>query len=274
MIFKKLAGKEHNCENCGKKLSFISWGDLCKDCKKKNEAEYENLEKNITQLESFDDQKLEYLNKFGSESLNKLYNTYYASIANRNLDENDIEKLNKLQKSFGLTNKQVNYDERIRPVVYSNFLLKNGTLPTIDIASSLETHVILQKGEIAHFVADSTVNEIKTISLGYKGGSHGISIPIGLGLRYRIGSHKGHIEKEDRLLETSRGNLIITNSRFFLHPIPGNKPLSIPINKILSFHCSENMIEIFKDGREKGYYIKTDPGSVKIVNLCLEHLTQ
>ncbi len=274
MIFKKLRGKDRICKNCGKKLSLIYRDTLCKECKKQNESEFATLERNITQLQNMSNQQLEDLKKFGTIPLTKLYSSYYAAIANRNLDENDIETLNKLQQSFGLTNENVNYDERIRPIIYSNLLLKTGTLPTIDLTSSLGTHVILQKGEVAHFFVAAKLKEIKTISLGYKGGSHGISIPIGLGLRYRVGSHRGHIEKEDRLLETSRGYLIITNSRFFLHPLPGNKPLSIPINKILSFDCSANMIEIFKDGREKGYYISTDPGAVKIVNLCLEHLTQ
>ncbi len=93
---------------------------------------------------------------------------------------------------------------------------------------------------------------MKTINLGYRGGSQGVSIPIVKGVRYRVGSHRGHIVKEDKLVETSQGVLIVTNKRLFLHPFPGHKPVSIPVNKILSYSCYRNGLEVYKEGRWKG----------------------
>ncbi len=37
----------------------------------------------------------------------------------------------------------------------------------------------------------------------------------------------------------------------------GNKPVSIPFNKMLSFNCYNNRIDVYKDGREKGYSFRS-----------------
>jgi len=52
--------------------------------------------------------------------------------------------------------------------------------------------VILRKGEVVHYAHEATLNEIKRVSLGYSGGSHGVSIPLpfkigGSPIRYRVG---------------------------------------------------------------------------------------
>jgi hypothetical protein len=114
---------------------------------------------------------------------------------------------------------------------------------------------------------------MKSINLGYSGGSQGVSFQIAKGVRYRVGAHRGHMVKEDRLVKTSMGVLIITNQRLFLHPFPGYKPLSIPLNKILSYQCYNNGIEVYKEGREKGYFLSMDKsGSVEVFGLCLGYL--
>ncbi|MGZ4931806.1 MAG: hypothetical protein ACXV46_03380 [Halobacteriota archaeon] len=36
----------------------------------------------------------------------------------------------------------------------------------------------LKRGELVHYVTPTALNEMKTVSLGYSGGSHGISVPL------------------------------------------------------------------------------------------------
>jgi len=60
---------------------------------------------------------------------------------------------------------------------------------------------------------------------------------------------------EDRLTQTSAGVLVVTNQRIVLQPALGNKPVNIPITKVLSYNCYNNGIEVCKEGREKGYFI-------------------
>jgi hypothetical protein len=51
------------------------------------------------------------------------------------------------------------------------------------------------------------------------------------------------------------------------------KPLSIPLNKVLSYNCFSNGIQIYEESREQGYFLSLQKsGYVEIVGLCLGHL--
>lgn len=273
------------CQNCGKKLGLFAGGTLCKECKAAQEADiavkeaelYAELEKAleaITDSKDITEEQIALLKGKDKESLIGLYSEVYDAFeANKELDESEINTLNKIQEAFNLSNDDVNFDDRVRPYIYVYSVKKEGTLPTMNLQIEGGSPIVLKKGEMVHFADKAVLKEVKSVSLGYSGGSHGVSFPIGGGIRYRVGAHRGHIVREDRLLETSRGALIISNQRLFLHPSPGHKPLSIPLNKILSYQCFENGIEVYKEGREKGYFFSIDrSSSVELFGLCMGHL--
>jgi hypothetical protein len=265
------------CKNCGKKLPFFTSftsETLCKECKAVYESELIKVEKEILATKNVTEQQLELLKKQDKQRLLNLYSILYGHFeADKELEEPEIETLEKIQKAFSLTNEDIKFDERIRPYIYVNMIKKEGNLPSIDLHIESGGQVILKKEEIVHFADTVVLKELKSVSLGYSGGSHGISFPIAKGVRYRVGAHRGHIVKEDRFVETSRGVLIITTQRLFLHPFSGHKPISIPLNKILSYQCFNNGIEVYKEGREKGYFfVIGKSGSVELFGLCLGHL--
>jgi len=262
------------CENCGKKLSFFTSETLCKECKIAYESELSKVEKEILAIKKVTEQQLELLRKQDKQSLLKLYSRLYDQFeADKELEEEEIETLGKIQEAFSLTNEDIKFDERIRPYIYVNMIKKEGKLPLVNLQIEGGSPVVLKKGETVHFADRAVLKELKSVSLGYSGGSHGVSFRIAKGIRYRVGAHRGHIVKEDRFVETSRGVLLITNQRLFLHPFLGHKPLSIPLNKILSYQCFNNGIEVYKEGREKGYFFAIGKsGSVELFGLCLGHL--
>jgi uncharacterized Zn finger protein (UPF0148 family) len=273
------------CQICGKKLSLLSGGTLCKECKAIQEAEIakkkaelstelSNIQSEIVKNKDITEHQIALLKQQDKKSLINLYSKVYEEFeSNKELDESEINTLKKIQDAFNLSNDDVNFDDRVRPYIYVYSVKQEGTLPTVNLRIEGGSPVILKKGEVVHFADTAVLKEVKSISLGYSGGSHGISFPIGGGIRYRVGAHRGHIQREDRLVETSRGALIISNQRLFLHPSPGHKPLSIPLNKILSYQCFGNGIEIYKEGREKGYFLSIKKsGSVELFGLCLGHL--
>lgn len=275
------------CCNCGKKLGLFAGGTLCKECKVAQEAEIalkkaklytelQNVQSDIVKSKDITEQQIALLKKQDKKSLIALYSKVYEAFeANKELDETEINTLKKIQDAFNLSNDDVNFDDRVRPYIYVYSVKKEGKLPTISLRVEGSSPVVLKKGEVAHFADKAVLKEVKSVSLGYKGGSHGVSLPIGGGIRYRVGAHRGHIQREDRLVETSRGALIISNQRLFLQPFPGHKPLSIPLNKILSYQCFENGIEVYKEGREKGYFLSIDKsGSVELFGLCMGHLLE
>lgn len=273
------------CQICGKKLSLFSGGTTCKECKAAQEAEVakkkselstelSNIQGEIVQNKDITEQQIELLKKQDKKSLINLYSKIYEEFeSNKELDESEINTLKKIQEAFSLSNDDVDFDDRVRPYIYVYSVKKEGTLPTMNLQIEGSSPVILKKGEVVHFADNAVLKEVKSVSLGYSGGSHGVSFPIGGGIRYRVGAHKGHIQREDRLIETSRGALIISNQRLLLHPSPGHKPMSIPLNKILSYQCFGNGIEVYKEGREKGYFLSIGKaGSVELFGLCMGHL--
>ncbi len=273
------------CDICGKKLSLFSGGTICKECKVAQEAEVakkkaelsaelSNIRGEILKNKDVTEQQIEFLKKQDKKSLIDLHSKLYEEFeADKELEEAEINALKKIQDAFGLSNEDVNFDDRVRPYIYVNAVRKEGTLPKLNLQIEGSSPVVLKKGEVLHFADKAILKEMRIVSLGYSGGSHGISFPIGGGIRYRVGAHRGHVIKEDRFAETSKGVLIISNQRLFLHPFPGHKPLSIPLNKILSYQCYGNGIEVYKEGREKGYFLSIEKGgSVELFGLCIGHL--
>jgi tetratricopeptide (TPR) repeat protein len=236
--------------------------------------ELKDIVSEIVKNKDIAEQQIELLKKQDKESLITFYSKVYEAFeTDKELDESEINTLKKIQDTFSLSNDDVNFDERVRPYIYVYSVKKEGMLPTVNLRIEGGSPVILRKDEIVHFADSAVLKEVKSVSLGYSGGSHGVSFPIGGGIRYRVGGYRGHVVKEDRLLETSRGVLIISNQRLFLHPSAGHKPLSIPLNKILSYQCFENGIEVYKEGKEKGHFFSIGKGgSVELFGLCLGHL--
>ncbi|MGZ7199273.1 MAG: hypothetical protein ACXVIG_04780 [Halobacteriota archaeon] len=91
-------------------------------------------------------------------------------------------------------------------------------------------------------------------------------------IRYRVGQSRGHVVKHDELHETSSGELLVTNQRQFLNPTAGQKPLSVPLGKIASFHVYENGLEVWQDGKERPYLFALDARASEICGLCLSKL--
>lgn len=273
------------CQICGKKLSLFSGGAICKECKVAQEAEVakkkaelsaelSNIQGEILKTKDISEQQIELLKRQDKKSLINLYSKLYEEFeADKELEEPEINTLKKIQEAFGLSNEDVGFDDRVRPYIYIYAIRKEGTLPTVNLQIEGGSSVVLKRSEVVHFADKAVLKELRSVSLGYSGGSHGVSFPLGGGIRYRVGAHRGHIVKEDKFVETSRGVLIISNQRLFLHPFPGHKPLSIPLNKILSYHCFGNGIEVYKEGREKGYFLSIDKsGTVELFGLCIGHL--
>jgi hypothetical protein len=275
------------CKECGKGLSFFSFSSLCPECKAKikarkiEEKETEKkfkeekgiIEEAIINAKSISDQHLDVLKIIKKKYSVELYkNLYEEFIKDAELEEREIEVLQKIQNASNLSNEEILYVDKVLPYIYVNLVKKEGRLPTMDVQITDTSPIILKKNEIVHYANNAKLKEMRTISLGYQGGSRGVSFRIMKGVTYRVGAHRGHIVKEDRYVETSRGALIITNQRVYLHPAPGCKPISIPLNKILSYNCFRDCIEVYKEGREKGYAFFMKSGAVEISGLCLNFL--
>jgi hypothetical protein len=71
----------------------------------------------------------------------------------------------------------------------------------------------LAPGEEVFFNGAAALVEERTVTAGYKGGSHGISLRICKGLSYRVGAHRGTFERSRQYIAVSTGTLTLTGHR-------------------------------------------------------------
>ncbi len=276
------------CQVCGKKMSWFaerilseSVCDQCKMDKEKELMELDGLTPEVFQIinevvtsNNLYDRQLNILRRHSKEELIKFYSkVYYCYRNNGNLSEQEINTLSKIQDNLSLTKAEIQYDELVLPYLYANKIKTEGSLPIANLPNEVGTQIIIRKDEVTHFVCKAILKEIRTTEYEWEGSTQGVSFPILDEINFQIGKTKGHIVKEDKLIETSRGLFLVTNQRLFLNPSGNNKPLSIPLDKILSYSCFANGIQVYQEGREQGYFINISNSSfVEIVGLCLGHL--
>ncbi len=289
------------CLRCGKKLGLLELSGYCRACNAASKAEEkarlraaeeerqrlqrersERMSAIVGRLKSehaLSEDDAAFLRTWDKPKLVELYGSVLKSFQEDTLfSEPEVVALQTLQNALGLSHDDIGWEERVAPYYYAFMIRDKAALPNVHLSIEGAAPVILRTGETIHFATRKPVvlREQRTVSLGYAGGSHGVSFPIpGLkGVRYRVGSHRGHVMKEERWVDTARGFLLITNQRLFLHPIAGSKPVSLPLKKLLSYEAYGNGLSVYKEGREKGYFFAMTAGQVEVAGLCLSFLTR
>ncbi len=204
-------------------------------------------------------------------------NVYNSFVQDKELDESEIRILNGLIEFSVLSRDDVKYVDRVLPYWYAYHIKKYGALPDVtgDVISAINstgTTLVLSKGEKVFLSCPAKLMEMRVVSLGYKGGSTGVSIRIAKGVTYRVGSHKGHVVKENRLVRTSEGVLILTNKRLLLIPTQGSKRVNLQLKSIELIRGYENGVEIWKSGRQKPFFFEMSMGYAEILEMALNFL--
>jgi len=126
----------------------------------------------------------------------------------------------------------------------------NGLRPTI-------TSLALKPREIAAVSVAATLCRYKTRTQ-YVGGSHGLSIPLGHGFRYRVSSFRGHPIQSQFLGEVDKGTLVVTNQRVVF--LGSKRDVSTPIAKVLQVEPFSNAVGIAREGKEaRDIYLVSNP---------------
>jgi hypothetical protein len=116
----------------------------------------------------------------------------------------------------------------------------------------IQSPLILRRGEQAFMSVPATLARQQT-RRQYVGGSQGFSFPIGhTGIRYRVGSFRGHAVEEQFLNRLGAGTLVLTNQRLAF--IGSTKSTSAPLAKLLHVECYSDALAIFQEGRENADY--------------------
>ncbi len=278
------------CANCGKKRSFrdrFFYSDkLCNECaisldsklradKKERDAQLALIERSIKMNHACTPQEVGPLKRYPHNEVRDLYGRLYNQFANnRELHEQDLRALLTLQRATGLTDTEIHFEELVKPYYYVNSIRNGGTLPTINLQIGGVGAPILRRGEVVYYGYSATLYNIKTVINKNPGGVQGVNFRVTKGVNYRAGAWKNaakggaplHVQGK----HASSGVLVVTNRRVFMHPAEGRAPISISLNKVLSFNCNENGILIWIEGRQKTYFfVIPNHGAIEIFGLCL-----
>ena len=262
------------CKECSKKLPLFSHVLVCEDCNKIITEKFKEIENDVLKNLDLKEEQAKYLkDKFDKDMLISFYNEIYSKLlSEKEIRKNEIEFLLKIKTSLSLSIEDIGFDERIKPYIYINFIKGKNELPEFKL-DNFGFNIILKDNEKVHFAYAATLKEIKIKNLGYSGGRSGVSFKIAKDASYLAGTHKEKIVNEDKLLQTSKGVLIITNKRLLLNPLPGNRPLSILLDQVLTYQGYQNGIEIYKEDTKRGLFFEIENiGSVEIFGICLSFL--
>ncbi|HEX9100340.1 MAG TPA: hypothetical protein VF956_12700 [Candidatus Dormibacteraeota bacterium] len=118
----------------------------------------------------------------------------------------------------------------------------------------IQSPLILKAGEQACFATPAGLSR-RTRRTRYEGGSQGFSFPIGhTGIRYRVGSFRGHPVQWEQLTKLDSGTLVVTNQRLAF--VGSLKSVTVPLAKVLHVEAYTDGLAVFHEGREDPDYFQ------------------
>lgn len=134
-----------------------------------------------------------------------------------------------------------------------------GVLADLDVNGirPISTSLVLKSKEVAAYEVPATLSRWSTRTQ-YVGGSHGVSIPLGHGLRYRVSSYRGHPVQSQSLSRVDSGQLVVTNQRLVF--IGSKKDVSTPVAKVVHVEPYSDAVGIGREGKEsRDVYVVQQP---------------
>ncbi len=135
---------------------------------------------------------------------------------------------------------------------------------------SISTSLVLKSKEVAALEMPATLCRWATRTQ-YVGGSHGVSIPLGHGLRYRVSSFRGHPVQSQALGRVDTGQLVVTNQRLVF--MGSKKDVSTPIAKVIHLEPYSDAVGIGREGKEsRDVYLLQQPARLLLyVHWIINH---
>jgi hypothetical protein len=137
----------------------------------------------------------------------------------------------------------------------------------------IQTPLITKHGEQPYFAMPASLSR-RTRRTRYEGGSQGFSFPIGhTGIRYRVGSFRGHPVQWEQLTKLDSGILVVTNQRLAF--VGSLKSIAVPIAKVIHVEAYTDGLAVFHEGREDPDYFQCDRPQefLLYLNWCLDRFS-
>ena len=125
-------------------------------------------------------------------------------------------------------------------------------------APAVTSPLELKRGESACFACPAVLARMQSHTQ-FAGSSSGFSFPIGhTGIRYRVGSFRGHPIQQQSLTRLDTGTLVVTNQRLAF--VGQTKSVAIQLPKVVHVEAYTDALAVFHEGKENAdYFLTTIP---------------
>jgi hypothetical protein len=188
------------------------------------------------------------------------------ALADDILSKDEEERLFAWAEAQGITDQD--WKKRFRDLLDRMLIasVNDGRLP--DVTS--QATIVLKPGETAHYVVVASL--MKEVTLReFRGGSHGVSIPIVKGVRYRTGSFRGKsVVVGTQLQVADQGGLWVTSLRVVF--VGQRKTLDLPYAKLANLNVFTDGVSFNMSNRQTVPLFKVPNGQVvaAIVNAAAQ----
>lgn len=168
----------------------------------------------------------------------RLYASALAAVfssmaADRRIDDGERAALIKLQDQLGVDLPAATIQDYRRYRLLAE--IDQGCLPVIEVEG-----VVQQAGEEFHWSERGSLIEEKVVSRKYQGGSQGVSIPLGGGVRWRVGAARGRMVSEVGMVPVAEGRFIVSSKRLLF--VGDKRSFAVPFPKLVSINLSQDGI--------------------------------
>jgi hypothetical protein len=132
-----------------------------------------------------------------------------------------------------------------------------GRLPTVDPGG-----LFLSPSERAHIRAPASLLDEVTRRT-YRGGSSGVSVPIGLGIRVRSGSYRGRTIVTKSIEAVDRGTLTVTSARTVF--VGRERTIELPHGKLVDVRAGRRELQMHVSNRRRAPLFKLNGDDVELV---------
>jgi hypothetical protein len=140
-------------------------------------------------------------------------------------------------------------------------LVTNG-LPIIDPGT-----LNLTKNEVCHFMGNACFCKIKEETIGYEGGSRGVSFRVTKGMSLKFGNYKGHSVKATTTKRTE-GLIYLTSKKVVFSAISNS--CIIKYDKIVTLNAFDNILQIQTEEKSYLFEVKDDFNFLLILECILD----
>jgi len=177
----------------------------------------------------------------------------------------EAESLSRIAEHFGVEPTTVERTQRHLAKYRLLYEIEQGNLPYVTVPG-----LVLQKGEECFWSEPGELLEERVVRRRYGGGSSGFSVRLAKGVYWRVGGHRGSIQRETELQAVSVGELILTNKRLIFRG--DRKNVNAKWDKLLAVNVFLDGLQVSLVNRQKPILIRfRDRESTDIVAAIVCH---